>query len=140
MTGQTQIRTLETKIARLEAEIEKLKTIILRRPRADMIRPIVFQRYGGVAVTTSHKMPVRASRRLTFCSIQLDTAGSSTTTVQILKNGVVQGSAMSLGSGVTQKFVAISIQCSRGDYIQVQVTAAGTGADGLVIELDEYQL
>jgi hypothetical protein len=68
----------------------------------------------------------------------LDTAGSSDTTVQLLKNGsAVSGSSTTLGSGVNSVTTPVIVMFDGPytDYLQVEITAAGTGAAGLNVHV-----
>lgn len=62
----------------------------------------------------------------------LGTAGSTTTTAVVKKNGTIIAT-VSLGSTVNTLAVQPEVSVSTGDFLTVDVTAAGTGAKDLVV-------
>ena len=91
--------------------------------------------FDTVAVYTSGKITFPRNVVATDLYVTLKTAGSSTTTVRVLKNGSLIGSAVSFGSGsTTDQAVSLSDTAftADADELQFDITAAGTGARGLV--------
>ena len=102
---------------------------------------VVFYLDSVVTGISGRDAPVGSVTNLVGLILQLEVAGTSTTTVQVRKNGSVVGSSLSLGSGVHWNGQTMSIACTpdtpstQGDYWQVEVTAAGTGAAQLTSRL-----
>lgn len=89
----------------------------------------------GGALYISESSPYRSEAR-SFTGVQLDltTAGTSTTTVSIKKNGVSQGT-VGIASGVQSSIVGLVWSCAEDDRITVALTAIGTGAAGITVVL-----
>jgi len=94
---------------------------------------IIFNLPGAVSVSTSPGVPLRDPMSAVGLSVHLDTPGSTTTTVNLLKNGAVVAT-VSLAATVAYAYVAISpavAYAARSDTYALSVSAAGTGAAGL---------
>jgi hypothetical protein len=94
---------------------------------------IIFDLPGAVTASTSPPVTPKNTFRVTGLSATLGTAGSSDTTVELLKDGSVVAS-VTLGSGATYGHAAISPPVTfvgRTDRFAVAVSTAGTGAADL---------
>lgn len=92
-----------------------------------------FSLHGVLYVSTSGVDAHPTGARLTLVYGYLDTAGTTTTTVSLLKNGVNFGYLKFL-SGVTYNELVVSTAFSaRKDEFQVALTTAGTGARSISI-------
>lgn len=86
-----------------------------------------------VSVSPRYYSPVVV--RLTKLVVSLGTAGTTTTTVELRKNGGAIAS-VSLGAGETFATTALSDGMVNDlDYLQVAVTAAGSGAEDLDVQV-----
>lgn len=66
--------------------------------------------------------------------VSLDTAGSTTTTVKVYVSGGLQGT-INLASGVhVAKLAFDNVLQPDADYVQVEVSTAGTGAKDLTVQ------
>lgn len=93
-----------------------------------------FSMAGGVYADLSGVYrPIKATK-LTRLAASLRVAGSTTTTVALLINGSSE-ETLSLVAGDTYEYKSIEIDVSVGTAIQVQTTAAGTGAEDLVVQI-----
>lgn len=103
------------------------------------VQTIPFNRSGTVAVVTgTARFRFPAAATLVGASMALNTAGSSSTTVVIKKNGVALtwASALTLASsatGLAEQAISGTATVAAGDYLTVDVTAAGTGAADLSV-------
>ena len=94
---------------------------------------IVFSLPGAVTVSTSPPVTPRDTINAVGLSVTLGTAGSTTTTVELLKNGSTVAT-VNLGAGATYgtaTFTAAVTFTARTDTYAISVTAAGTGAADL---------
>lgn len=103
---------------------------------------ILFSGPGAVQVATSPRFYFRDGGGYVVGLVAtLDTAGSSNTVLTLLKNGSsVSGSSTTLGSGVhavttTLTAPGTAFSGPYTDYLQVNVTTAGTSAAGLVVHV-----
>jgi hypothetical protein len=109
-------------------------------------RDAVFSQ-GTIEVNSSPGMPFNEVFRMTMVTATLQTAGSSTTSFQILKNGATTNwsvggsdtSTISLTSGEVRK-VAIAPTTgdnfvTEADSITISTTAVGTGAENLSVSI-----
>ena len=68
---------------------------------------------------------------------QLTTAGSSSTTARVLLNGTALTGTLTLAASATGAIFGYTNQpVEAGDRIEIDVTAAGTGAAGLTLTAD----
>lgn len=106
-----------------------------KAPPALGTREILFSKDGAVSVTTSPRYYPPEDIVIASFAVMLKTAGSTTTTVRLLRNGTaITGSSVNLVSSDNfqiVEFAGVSL-AANADYLQVDVTAAGTGAAGLV--------
>lgn len=77
--------------------------------------------------------PIKATK-LTRLAASLRVAGSTTTTIALLINGSSE-ETISLVASDTYEYIPIDIDVTVGTAIQVQTTAAGTGAEDLVVQI-----
>jgi hypothetical protein len=91
-----------------------------------------------VATVTSARVYPKNTFYVIGLAVSLATAGTTTTTVAVLKNGSSLGS-VSLGSGVhygytgdgTNAAITATVINGRTDYYQIQITAVGSGSSDL---------
>ncbi len=88
---------------------------------------------GPVSLAASGRYHPAIARRVVEVVASLSTAGTSSTTLEWRKNGVVQVS-MVLVAGVTYLAVPVNVEMLPTDYLTVATTAAGAGAVGLVVQ------
>lgn len=89
---------------------------------------------GPVALDVSgHYRPVKATRMVRW-QASLRVAGTSTTTVSLLVNGV-SVDTISLAAGDQYETEPITVDLSIGSVVQVQTTAVGPGAEDLVVQV-----
>ena len=132
------------------AEFEKLKQDVFdikrrlrglsgnTRPKGDFDFALPpFNLNGTLSVSASDHLPIPTACRLVLVRGRLKTTGTSTTTAILKKNASTTLATFSFTSGnatpTTTPQVAVALV--DGDYLWVDVTAAGTGAGGLVIAL-----
>lgn len=94
-----------------------------------------FNQHGAVTVESSDHDPMGGAGKLILVKARLAVAGSSTTTA-LLKEGSTTVATVSFTSGnvlpsVTPSTIAHSYAAD--DYWWLDITAAGTGAEGLVV-------
>lgn len=103
--------------------------------------PIVtFNLTGSLTVSSSDEMPMGSAGRVIQTAPHLKTAGSSTTTA-LLKHTTANGAttttlatySFSSSSKTPSSYPSISFVFAQYDWLWVDVTAAGTGAAGLVL-------
>lgn len=126
-------------IGRILAGFERRLAIIERRIRTPPTFPteteLIFSLPGVVLVSTSPKAYLRADSRLVNIVCSLGTTGTSTTTVQIKKNGSTIAT-VTLTSGVGfSRIRAGETFIADSDAVTVNVSGAGTGAAGLIVQL-----
>lgn len=101
----------------------------------DHLERIVFDQAGALVVATSPKYRVWTGGLL-FVDADLTTAGSSTSTVRVFRNGVQAGSDITLASGVVHPArLDTGVRTVKDDLMTVQLVTAGTGAVGLSVAL-----
>lgn len=86
---------------------------------------------SAVATGVSGSYDVPAAKSFTEVRLTLAVAGSTTTTVEIHKDGVATGETASIGSGVLEASVEVDADFAAHENISIAVTGAGTGAKGL---------
>lgn len=92
-----------------------------------------FTSAGDVATFTgTMRYYFESAGTITVARASLGTAGSTTTTVVVKKNGSTL-STLNLTSASNTTTTAPSAAVAAGDYLTVDVTAAGTGAKDLVV-------
>lgn len=94
-----------------------------------------FNQHGAVTVEDSDNDPVGGPGRLTLVRGRLATAGSSTTTVLLKLNGSTIVTMTFTSGNVTPTYSPSTVsQTFDGNaYWSLSITAAGTGAEGLVV-------
>lgn len=98
--------------------------------------PPPFPQSGGVFLATSNKWYPPTTLTVSRLFASLTTVGSTATTLRLLRNGA-QVATLTLATGVATGGVALS-QAYTGpetDFMQVEVTAAGTSAAGLNVQV-----
>lgn len=94
-----------------------------------------WNQHGAVTVESSDYDPMGGSGRLVKVKGRLTTAGSSTTTA-LIKEGATTVATLTWVSGATTATVTPSVvnhAYEENDYFWLDITAAGTSADGLVV-------
>ncbi len=94
----------------------------------------VFSYAGAVAAAISGEYVARTGGPIVLVEARLATAGSTATTFKVLRNGVQVGSDITLAASATavKAYLGATVM-NPGDRLQVQVTAAGTGAQKLTV-------
>jgi hypothetical protein len=95
--------------------------------------PAVFSMPGAVAVATSGRWYAYQSVTLNHFVASLGTAGSTGTVVYLMKNGADMIS-LTLAAGVYTNSTS-GVVVAPGDYLQVRVATAGTGAKDLSVQV-----
>lgn len=94
-----------------------------------------WNQHGAVAVESSDHDPMGGPGRLVKVKGKLKVAGSSTTTA-IIKEGATTVATLTWGSGATTATVTpstVNHAYDEDDYFWLDITAAGTSANGLVV-------
>lgn len=125
-------------LRRTLADLERRLQILERRIRASapdsVDSEIIFSLSGTVIASSSSKAFVRTGGRLVKVVCSLVTAGTTTTTVQIKKNGSTVVT-VNLGSGVTLDETIANVEFGKdSDALSITVSAAGSGAAGLTVQ------
>lgn len=106
-------------------------------PTPTPVVPFYTFHYGNkdtaVAVAESGSYRLRRSGPLGIWFITLETAGSSTTTVVVKRNGSTVGTENLVSTDDYEELDLSAVNGEIGDKISVAITAAGTGAEGLVV-------
>lgn len=89
---------------------------------------------GAVAVATSPPFELWRGVELIEVQANLGTAGTSDTDIDMLLNGVSIG-VLTLGNGVDSNSLALGDAIADGDLLVLDITAAGTGAADLSIQV-----
>lgn len=91
---------------------------------------------GPLTVSRGDDWPYLMSLTPEFWVVSLTVTGTTTTTIELLKNGSMVGS-LSLGSGVKINSGALSgiSIAALTDFLAQRVTAVGTGAEGAVVQV-----
>jgi len=123
---------IEREIGRLKHRVLALERRLgeLERGARDHGLPFVID--GGVFVKESPPWTPRFLTRAVDVVALLGTAGASTTTIEVRKNGAAIGAGLSLGPDETVKrFTLSSPFAADQDLLTVAVVTAGTGAEDL---------
>lgn len=103
---------------------------------------VVYNRSGAVSITTgTQRFRFPASATILGASMALNTGGTTATTVVVKRNGsaLTFANALSLtgttssGTGLAEQAITSTAACSAGDYLTVDITAAGTSAADLTV-------
>lgn len=106
----------------------------IERYIAESMPDLVFSLPGPVTPSTSPRFRSRLHYRIDSWIASLDTAGSTTTTLWVLRSGV-RTVKIELGSGVNEVEVPRYTLLDKGtDYVQVEVETPGTGATDLTVQ------
>jgi hypothetical protein len=102
--------------------------------KVDAVSPPGFSQFA-MSVAESERYNVEDPFRLTQVDATLLTAGTTTTTVEVRKNGS-SAQTLTLTSGVSHVVeFPTTVSFVRGDKLTVKTTAVGTGATGLYVNL-----
>jgi hypothetical protein len=105
---------------------------------APVINTVPYALAGALSVTTSPAVTPANNMYISAFSATLSTAGTATSTIELLVNGSSVAS-VSLQSGQTYGVADVNpmvLVNARTDKYSVSVTAAGTGASGLGGEIE----
>lgn len=90
---------------------------------------------GALTVSTSGRYYPPINVQLTKMVVSLGTAGSTSTTVVLRKNGAIIGTATVGGAAGNKVEVALAVSLQADtDYLSCSITAVGTGATDLVVQ------
>ena len=99
------------------------------------VTSIVYTAKGAVAIFTgTEKYYVPVAGNITMSKTSLGTAGTTTTTVLVKKNGVT-AYTHSLATGIAVVTAVTTTAVAVNDYITVDCSGAGTGATDLVVTI-----
>lgn len=126
-------------IRRLVASLETRVSALERRLQFGLSAPsddeIIFTLPGTLAATESPPVRIRGGAVVSSVAVNLGTAGSTTTTIEVRRDGVAVG-AVQLASGVTEtKFPLGARFGSDQERLTVAVTTVGTGARNLTVQV-----
>jgi len=125
--GRT-ISDLARRVANLERQLRGSTTAYRDHP------PLRFVQSGAVTATTSPPAIFPDGADVRTMTVLLGTAGSTATTVQVERNGTSVQSA-TVAASSTMSLVSVGEDFTPGDRVTVTVTAAGTGAEDLDVQL-----
>lgn len=123
-----------TEIKRLERQVRELRRKVTPQEQDAEERSFPLGVGGTVIVTTTPPEYPPFTATVVGVRVSLGTAGTTTTTARILKNGTaVTDSSVSLTSGETDsgRLYFPMGWVKNTDYLELEVTAAGTGAANL---------
>lgn len=127
--------TFEGEVSSLKARVDALERK-LRKGGVALLPELTFVFPGALITTTSPKKRAPEERRYRAVTIDLVTAGTTATTLRLLKNGVAAGADIVLAAGVTYTELSLVVLVApRTDTLQVQVVTPGTGAQSLTFDL-----
>lgn len=88
---------------------------------------------GTITTGKSHRFDLETGDSFTLDSfrIRLATTGTTTTTVELRRNGIAVAT-LTLTSGVATNVASESLSFVGGDYLEYAITGAGTGAADLL--------
>lgn len=117
-----------------QAEWMELRDRELERYIAESMPDLTFTLPGPLSQTTSPRFRSRMHYRVDLWIASLDTAGSTTTTLWVLRSGV-RTVKIELGSGVNEVEVPRYVLLDKGvDYVQVEIETVGAGAKDLTVQ------
>lgn len=120
-----EVGRLKNRVLALEKRLGELE-----RGARDHGLPFVID--GAVFAKESPPWTPRFLTRAVDVIVLLGTAGTSTTSIELRKNGAAVGAGFALGSGEKMKRFSLSSPFTPDvDLLTVAVTAAGTGAEDL---------
>lgn len=96
---------------------------------------VEFHMEGPLVLKVSDPDPSARTRRYTKLSAACGTYGTGTKTVRVLLDGVAIGAAVSVTTAAATADVSIVVPALA--ELAVETTAIGTGAEGLVVVLEE---
>ena len=134
MTRTLQLPDVRVLLRNLERRLSILERRIREQQGAAFNDETVFSLPEAVAASTSPKAYLRADCRMVNVVASLGTAGSSTTTVQVKKNGSTVVTLTLAASATFTRTRANVGFIEDTDYITVTVSAAGTGAKDLTVQ------
>lgn len=120
-----------------QQQVHTLPAAATSAPRTIDAPSIVFSLAGPTSVSTSPGVRPRYGFTATGLSVTLGTAGSTSTTVELLKNGVSVGSVtVAAGATYANGPIANVPYAARTDAYALSVPVAGTGAANLAGEIE----
>lgn len=116
------------------AEWMELRDRELERYIAESMPDLTFSLPGPLTETTSPRFRSRMHYRVDQWIASLNTAGSSTTSLWVLRSGV-RTVQIELGAGVNEVEVSRYVLLDKGvDYVQIEIETAGAGAADLTVQ------
>jgi len=100
------------------------------------VSPAVFDLVGPVEAATSDPDVSPYRRVYRKLGAGLKTAGSSSTVFRILVDGVAVESGLTLSASDDEISESIAVSVPALSQLEVEVTSAGTGANGLTVRLE----
>lgn len=134
--GGIQLPGVVRALTGIDSRITNLErtTFTPERPVAE--EQAVFSQAGAVTVSASGIYPVRKGGALVSVVVSLVTAGSTGTTIKVLRNGTQVGVDATIPASATTATIYIGqVRLSAADRLQVQTTVAGTRASDLTVVL-----
>jgi hypothetical protein len=123
----------DEQISRTKSRVNDLERRLARPVRTPLGYIAKFSLHGGLYVSTSGVDAHPTGGRLVNVYGYLDTAGTTTTVVSLLKNGISFG-LLKFPSGVVYNELVVSLDFSaRKDEFQVSITSVGSGARSLSV-------
>jgi len=129
------VSLLSPEVRRILADLTRRVGILERRINPTAVTAaggtngdVVFSHAGGlVSGTESPPVKLRYSGFLATLAVALGTAGSSSTTIEVKKNGTVIATVV-VASSVADSVVAVGVRVYAEDRLSLTVVTAGTGA------------
>jgi hypothetical protein len=92
---------------------------------------------SNLVASLSPRRPAEVSGNMVEIVAELTTAGSTSTVVRILLNGVTLGSNLTIPAGETEAEIPLTIEPIQAnvDKLQCEIVTAGTGAEGLDVQV-----
>lgn len=118
---------LEALVAAIGADVKALRSVASENPTFTMSGPVT-------TLSGTQRYYAGASGTVTLSRASLGTVGTSTTTVVVKKNGTTV-ITLSLTSGTATITSSATVSLATGDYLTIDVTTAGTGAQNLTVQV-----
>lgn len=123
-------------ISALKQRVDALERQMRRAASAAGQTELTFTLPGAIYAAMSPIKRVPVARKFRVAVIDLDVAGTSATTFELLKNGTRVGTLFTIPASTTYMEVTVSLNmAARTDALQANLLTAGAGAEGLTIDL-----